>query len=292
MKKLKDIIFEKLKLNKKSKSKYNTYTFNLKSNSKVSKLTINLPFEFNFPEINTIVRIDKIAEEIDDFNYSHFNFLMVKDNREYKVVTLSEIGIYNIFIKLINNTNSRDIVRPLIKYINTDNHIKFIDKSLITELLDPDTTIVDIVEKSKMNESIIESENGPKKYSNMILLNQDENAILILRRANYLKKFRTMWGFPGGSIDQKDKDSKAAAVRELKEETGIELTFNEERKCKKFDTIKNEDGSISDYWITTVEDEPKIKLSKEHSKYEWFNEKNEENHKWMPDVFQIIQKIL
>lgn len=131
-----------------------------------------------------------------------------------------------------------------------------------------------------------------KRYTNMIVLSPEEDEILVLRRANYMRKFKGMYGFPGGSIDKKDKDSKAGAIRELKEETGIELTWNEEHKCKKYDSIENEDGSISDYWITTLETKPEVKLSKEHAGYEWFNDKSKKSHKWMPDVFQIIQKIL
>lgn len=58
-----------------------------------------------------------------------------------------------------------------------------------------------------------------KRYVDCILVSP-EDKILILRRANYMKKFGGKWGFVGGSIDNKDKDSKAAVKREIKEETG------------------------------------------------------------------------
>lgn len=134
------------------------------------------------------------------------------------------------------------------------------------------------------------SESSSKKvYVNMIVVSPD-NEILILRRANYMKKFRSLWGFPGGSLDEKDKDVKEAAIRELKEETQIELTWNESHECKKFDEIKNDDGSVSIYYITKLETDKDIKISREHAKYEWFDNKNTKPHKWMPDVFQLIQK--
>ena len=140
---------------------------------------------------------------------------------------------------------------------------------------------------------ILENDNQ-KVYSNLILLTPNKDKVLILRRANYMRKFKTQWGFPGGSFDiKKDKNSKDTAIRELKEETGIELTWNESYNCKKYESIKNEDNSISDYYITTLEAHiDDIKLSKEHSKYEWFNSDNKEYHKWMPDVYKIIQEIL
>ena len=134
------------------------------------------------------------------------------------------------------------------------------------------------------------SESIEKKYVNIMVIAPDDD-ILILRRANYMKKYGDKWGFPGGSIDKKDKDSKTAIIRELKEETGIELSWDEENKyLKKFDTIKNDDNSISEYFIVNLESKPNIKISREHSKYEWFNLSNNSNYKWMPDVFQLIQK--
>lgn len=139
-----------------------------------------------------------------------------------------------------------------------------------------------------LKDIILESTEN-KTYTNMIVVSPDDE-ILILQRAYYMKKYKGLWGFPGGSVDDKDKNSKAGAVRELNEETGIELTWNEEHDCKKFDSIKNKDGSISEYYITKLETKPDIKISREHAKYEWFDKYNKKQYKWMPDVFQLIQK--
>lgn len=132
-------------------------------------------------------------------------------------------------------------------------------------------------------------ESVEKKYVNMIVVSP-ENKILILRRSNYMRKFKSLWGFPGGSLDAKDKDAKEAAIRELKEETQIELSWHEAHNCKKFDEKRNDDGSVSIYYIAKLETDKEVKISREHSKYEWFDEKSKGNHKWMPDVFQLIQK--
>lgn len=135
---------------------------------------------------------------------------------------------------------------------------------------------------------IYESSND-KHYANMIVVSPD-NKILILRRANYMKKFGGKWGFPGGSVNENDKSIKDSAIRELEEETQIKLSWNEIHNCEKYESINNEDGSISDYFIVKLESLPEIKISREHSKYEWFGESNKIPHKWMPDIFQIIQK--
>ena len=93
----------------------------------------------------------------------------------------------------------------------------------------------------------------------------DDN-VLILQRANYMRKFGGCWGVVGGSIEKTDKDSRAAA----------------------------KDGSTSDFWVVQLDEMPeKIKLSREHRRYMWFNaDKRDEIKKWMPDIFQAIQKIL
>ena len=135
------------------------------------------------------------------------------------------------------------------------------------------------------------NESVQKTYVNVIVVSPDDE-LLVLRRANYMKKFKSLWGFPGGSVDKKDKDHKAAAIRELKEETKIELTFNEESSCKLFDTITNKDNSISEYYIVKLETKPDVKISREHSKYEWYHydKKDDRVYKWMPDIFELIQR--
>lgn len=133
------------------------------------------------------------------------------------------------------------------------------------------------------------NESLQKRYVDGILVSPDDK-ILILRRANYMKKFGGKWGFVGGSIDDKDKDSKAAIKREIKEETGWELTWNEEHEMKMFDKINHQDNSSTEYWLVKLEVNPEIKISREHSKYEWYEIENDKDYKWMPDVYQIIQK--
>ena len=153
--------------------------------------------------------------------------------------------------------------------------------------------------KNKPKKSILdlidEDMKTTKTYANMILMSNDKTKLLILQRANYMKKFGGKWGFPGGQLDKNDKCLKDTAVRELLEETGIILTFNEIQGIKKIDSIKNEDGSISEYYMTQCERENisdySIKLSGEHSRYEWYGRDSRKGHKWMPDVFQIIQKL-
>ena len=281
MKTLLNIIQEKLIINKNSKiKKQSIFWF-------TNNFGIKLPFTLTLcnrhvinVDITRIEEVQKNSEKIiwalyDDQNRHIINLYQ---NFKYNNVSTPNLLFISHMHTCITNVFDKDLSLQLgVDKCATGNSVTIRYHDDINKVL---------------TDSIQESQDEPKKYSNIILLNPEEDAILVLKRANYMKKFRGMWGFPGGHVDSKDKDFKAAAIRELKEETGIELTFNEERKCKKFDTIKYEDGSISDYYLATLEAMSEVKLSKEHQEYEWFNEKSKKNHKWMPDVFQLIQKIL
>lgn len=142
---------------------------------------------------------------------------------------------------------------------------------------------------------INENKDDIKHYVDGILISEDER-ILLLRRANYMKNFGGQWGFIGGSVDKKDKNNKEAIIREIEEETKIKLTFNEQQKMKSIgkQEHKNNDSIVSDteYWLIRLESNPDIKISREHSKYEWIDANTFKNKtfKFMPDVFNYIQK--
>ena len=142
---------------------------------------------------------------------------------------------------------------------------------------------------------INENKGEIKHYVDGILVSEDEK-ILILRRANYMKNFGGQWGFVGGSIDKKDKNNKEAIIREIEEETKIKLTFNEQQKMKAIDKQEHENnGSVvsdTEYWLIKLESNPDVKISREHSKYEWIDADTFKNKtfKFMPDVFHYIQK--
>lgn len=151
-----------------------------------------------------------------------------------------------------------------------------------------------------LHEHIIEALEGSKMtYSGKnqdfvdVILENPEGKILILRRANYMKNFRTCWGVIGGAVDIADKTLKDAAVRETVEETGISLSFNEVNNMKHLFDYKYKDGNVSHVFWTRLETKiDKVKISREHSKYEWVNFSDEkiDERKWMPEVFNILQK--
>ena len=268
---VKDIrINEKLIINKNLKSN-NSFQFD-------QNKSIKLPFNLEIPNgfnNKIIIPIHKIEYKSKEDQQHSDKYYLYGDKNQLMFI----IPDYNINTLLFGN-------RHVIIGTILDEEIK--------NQINKTSTVIRYKPNKQIQESIENQNSEPTLYSNIILLNPDEDKVLILKRANYLKQWKGMWGFPGGHVDSKDKNPKEAAIRELKEETGIELSWNESYKLKEYDKIKHDnDNSICYYYITTLESNVDVKLSKEHSNYEWFNEKSEKkNHKWVPDVFQIIQKIL
>ena len=146
--------------------------------------------------------------------------------------------------------------------------------------------ITEALDGSKMTYS------GKKGEFVDVILQNTEEKILILRRANYMQNFRTCWGVIGGSVDTKDKTHKDAAIRETREETGYELSFMEQNNMKHLFDYTYKNGNISHVYFAKLESDINVKISREHSKYEWvdFSEEKIDDRKWMPEVFNILQK--
>tara|TARA_R110002110_G_scaffold336918_3_gene547577 strand:- start:268 stop:648 length:381 start_codon:yes stop_codon:yes gene_type:complete len=95
----------------------------------------------------------------------------------------------------------------------------------------------------------------PLKYAGFFIIDNN-NKVLILKENSKL------WGSPGGHIEDFDKNSKEAAIRELKEETGIDYY--------KLDIIKEKSWTwrkTTKIYVIRVKKIPKITLSEEHTSY-------------------------
>lgn len=101
-----------------------------------------------------------------------------------------------------------------------------------------------------------------------IVFRRENEKVLFLILQNSSKKF---WDFPKGNIDGKESEEEAAR-RELREESGIEeikIAKGFKEKMKYFYRWKEEliDKEVV-MFLGEVEN-PKIKLSWEHSAFEW-----------------------
>jgi len=100
-----------------------------------------------------------------------------------------------------------------------------------------------------------------------------ENKVLLIKRGK--KPYKGKWAFPGGRIEQKDKDMLTAAYRELKEETNLS-----EVSLKYVKTIGNSSRDprgfcITNVFIARLEKLPDgIRAGDDAVDYEWFDINN------------------
>lgn len=134
------------------------------------------------------------------------------------------------------------------------------------------------------------SESQQKEYVDVIIYSEDMD-VLVLQRANYMKNFRGMWGVVGGSIE-KEETPEEAALREVKEETGMSKENEDIDYVKQIGKIKHDDGSISYLFQVWTVEIPEVKLSKEHQRYKWISNTDQIKGKWMPGIKEEIDKIL
>ena len=104
MRELKEIIIEKLKINKESKSKSNLFVFQPKDcghdeySNKIDNLKISLPF--NIIANNKITHNEKVTVEKIEYSYEYnFDSWYLFDKDNLKVIGLTSAGVYKLFIE-------------------------------------------------------------------------------------------------------------------------------------------------------------------------------------------------
>ncbi|MBU0469949.1 MAG: NUDIX hydrolase [Nanoarchaeota archaeon] len=95
------------------------------------------------------------------------------------------------------------------------------------------------------------------------------NEILLLHRQDY-KNEGDKWGLPAGKIDKEDKNTLAAIVREVKEETGIMLSPKKVNYFKKFFVKYPQFDFIYHVFHVFLEQREEVRIrEEEHKDYRW-----------------------
>jgi len=125
----------------------------------------------------------------------------------------------------------------------------------------------------------------------LIVNNQNKALVLTLSEHRIYPELSFTPDLPGGIVEANERELDAA-IREAREESGIELTADKlflAYAGTEYKTLQNK--SVSKFlYITTLENTPDITLSWEHSSYEWVSiEKLLDSNKFRPFFEEAIR---
>lgn len=121
-----------------------------------------------------------------------------------------------------------------------------------------------------------------------------ENGILILQPSNI--DLNRKWHIPGGIRDNIDESISETAVREVLEETGIDLRkmpgtvfkVGESQAVDKGENVK----ILAVFFHYTLPKRPPVQLSHEHDDCAWIDRSNYKDYTANPEVYQIVEELL
>ncbi len=101
----------------------------------------------------------------------------------------------------------------------------------------------------------------------VVVVLDEEGKVLLLKRTDKDRSF-VGWSLPGGKREEGDKDILATALKELKEETGIEEQ-SADLMGKETTENKDKDFKVSVFQIKLAGEKPSVVLSGEHDSFCW-----------------------
>jgi 8-oxo-dGTP pyrophosphatase MutT (NUDIX family) len=117
-----------------------------------------------------------------------------------------------------------------------------------------------------------------RKIVAVVIENADE--YLLLKRAPYMKYHAGLWSVVSGTIEE-NESTEQAALRETKEETGLQITI--EKTAKSFETIVG-DRKLTVFPVLAQSNTKEIKISGEHIAFKWIKAQEIWDHKIVPTL--------
>jgi 8-oxo-dGTP pyrophosphatase MutT (NUDIX family) len=121
----------------------------------------------------------------------------------------------------------------------------------------------DFLRDLKPKTNLFEDKNIYTNSSTIVVIRNQENKILLLRRSDNDYWMAGHWGYPGGMIDKGEKPIQGA-IRETYEEAGLIVS-----DIKFISEILSNNTNL--YIFKGSSNSEKVKLSHEHSEYGWFS---------------------
>lgn len=135
-----------------------------------------------------------------------------------------------------------------------------------------------------MYKTILEFKKSIKSHSSAVIIINELNQCLILQRGSKAPWMPNKWNLPGGGVDNNETYIDAA-IRECYEETNL-IVSN-----LKF-VSSNEHTDYIIHFFVSKDYNGEFKLNWENSNYKWITKNEIINYEFVPDVKEILYKIL
>lgn len=141
---------------------------------------------------------------------------------------------------------------------------------------------------TEFNESIRKSNEGPVKYSDVLVFDVSGKLLILHRMQDGKHCEGGEWCIPGGHVDP-GEEHREAAERELKEETGLKLKMDPEP----LGFYDGHNAFIRYYSAQSDENEPSVLVdSTEHDGVEWIDLKDIDEYDFIFDMKDNLKKLL
>ncbi len=112
-----------------------------------------------------------------------------------------------------------------------------------------------------------------------------DDSVLLVRKKSGL------WAFPGGKVEKGDENIEATAIREVKEELGLDIDILRPLRTLVIDLADGSDLVIAAHFLSSYSGD--ISLKNEIEKFEWFDIHNLPQHDEMyPNIKEVIYSYL
>jgi len=130
-----------------------------------------------------------------------------------------------------------------------------------------------------------------KVIAGVAILNNSK--ILIIQRAANEDIFPNLWEFPSGKKEPLEK-IEDAAMREAKEETGLEVKIGKPISVFNFGWEKEDEirDATEIVFLATLGGKPGVKLSHEHQNFAWVDIKEIENYNASKETKDAVREAL
>ena len=125
---------------------------------------------------------------------------------------------------------------------------------------------------------------GKKMKGSAVLILDDKDRALILKRSMKSRWMPGKWGLPGGKVE-KSENSLGAVIRETKEETDLDL---EPVDMKRLEEFSNK--VVDMFYASAYTGE--VRIDFEHDDFEWATRADIESYDTTPNLVEVFDWIL